>query len=438
MAAGPAQAEDADRQRLLRPHPVRARRVRLLGVRRRLAAGAAAVVELSQGGRRRHHRRHAVPLALRARQSVRQREERDLPRRHAHPAALGRERQAATTRRPTTPRTRRSSSTAPTGRSSRRSTARGARACAATTSRRSTSTARSAPRSPVSPTAGSQPRATTPKPVWNPDVPQTIDFYDTWQKVPGQPRLRQRVQGRVGAVPAPRRRRRHRSAGTCSRAPRACSSPSSGLQSWARAPRGRRAGARRLTSTMPTLSLPRADGTLADVHAARRRDVDAARGARPRGIASRSRPRTSSPIRARAIDPWLDAAIDWDATLAYRRHLWSLGLRRRRSDGHRAARHGPRLADVARADPPQRSPRRATTPGAVVVLRRRHRPSRAATRRRRIDDVIAAYEEQCEAIEARRRPHHPDGEPRARRVRALARRLRARLRPRAGAGARSR
>jgi predicted dehydrogenase len=29
-----------------------------------------------------------------------------------------------------------------------------------------------------------QPRAATPKPVWNPDVPQSIDFYDTWQRVP--------------------------------------------------------------------------------------------------------------------------------------------------------------------------------------------------------------------------------------------------------------
>ena len=27
-----------------------------------------------------------------------------------------------------------------------------------------------------------------------------------------------------------------------------------------------------------------------------------------------------------AVDPWLAAAIDWDATLAYRRHLWSLGF----------------------------------------------------------------------------------------------------------------
>src|SRR5258706_13812662 len=29
-----------------------------------------------------------------------------------------------------------------------------------------------------------QPRTATPKPVWNPDVPQTIDFFDAWQLVP--------------------------------------------------------------------------------------------------------------------------------------------------------------------------------------------------------------------------------------------------------------
>lgn len=29
-----------------------------------------------------------------------------------------------------------------------------------------------------------QHRVNTPKPVWNPDVPQTIDFYNTWSKVP--------------------------------------------------------------------------------------------------------------------------------------------------------------------------------------------------------------------------------------------------------------
>jgi len=29
-----------------------------------------------------------------------------------------------------------------------------------------------------------QSRQATPKPVWNPDIPQTIDFFDTWQDVP--------------------------------------------------------------------------------------------------------------------------------------------------------------------------------------------------------------------------------------------------------------
>ena len=27
-----------------------------------------------------------------------------------------------------------------------------------------------------------------------------------------------------------------------------------------------------------------------------------------------------------ANDPWLDCAIDWDSTIAYRRRLWSMGL----------------------------------------------------------------------------------------------------------------
>ncbi len=31
----------------------------------------------------------------------------------------------------------------------------------------------------------SQSRVNTPRPVWNPDVPQTIDFFDTWSEVPG-------------------------------------------------------------------------------------------------------------------------------------------------------------------------------------------------------------------------------------------------------------
>ena len=67
LPARPAQAQAAGGRRLLRPDPVRARRVRLLGVRGRLAAGAAPVLELPGRGRRRHHPRHVPALALRAR-----------------------------------------------------------------------------------------------------------------------------------------------------------------------------------------------------------------------------------------------------------------------------------------------------------------------------------------------------------------------------------
>ena len=51
-----------------------------------------------------------------------------------------------------------------------------------------------------------QPRTATPRPVWNPDQKQTIDFYDSWQKMPDNVGLRERLQGRMGDVHPPRRR----------------------------------------------------------------------------------------------------------------------------------------------------------------------------------------------------------------------------------------
>ena len=181
---------------------------------------------------------------------------------------------------------------------------------------------------------------------------------------------------------------------------------------------------------MTTLKLPLAERHAAPLHAARAAAWPVPSGA-PALEPRRASPRAHVVADPRAaIDPWLDTAIDWDATLAFRRHLWSLRLRRRRGDGHRAARDGTRLADIARAHPPLASTRarghsgRGRLSGAGtdhlaaqrrLHARRRDRRLRGAMRRDR----------------GRGRPHHPDGEPRARRLRALARRLRARLRPRA-------
>ena len=56
LPARPAEAPAPDRLGLLRPHPLGARRVRLLGLRRRLAARTAAELELPRRRRRRHRR----------------------------------------------------------------------------------------------------------------------------------------------------------------------------------------------------------------------------------------------------------------------------------------------------------------------------------------------------------------------------------------------
>ena len=59
--------------------------------------------------------------------------------------------------------------------------------------------------------------------------------------------------------------------------------------------------------------------------AARRRSPTSAAERRPfTRIAYSAAHVVADPLAA--VDPWLDAALDWDATIAYRQRLWSLGL----------------------------------------------------------------------------------------------------------------
>ncbi|MFO1311675.1 MAG: dihydrodipicolinate synthase family protein [Burkholderiales bacterium] len=98
------------------------------------------------------------------------------------------------------------------------------------------------------------------------------------------------------------------------------------------------------------------------------------------------------------VDPWLTAAIDWDATLAYRRHLWSLGLGV--AEAMDTAQRGMGLDWPTSLELVRRSIDAARDiPGAVLasgVGTDHMRPEDART----LDDVIAAYEEQLEAVEA--------------------------------------
>jgi hypothetical protein len=98
------------------------------------------------------------------------------------------------------------------------------------------------------------------------------------------------------------------------------------------------------------------------------------------------------------VDPWLTAAIDWDATLDYRRHLWSLGLGV--AEAMDTAQRGMGL-DWPNALKLIRLSVEAArgVPGATVfsgVGTDQLIPTSATT----VDDVIRAYEEQIEAVEA--------------------------------------
>ena len=130
LPAGPPEAEDAGRRRVLRAHAVGAHRLRLLGVRGRSSADPAAELELPQEGRRRHHPRYDAPLALRGGQHLRHGERVVLPGRQPYPDPLGRAGAALRGSIPTTRPTRSWSwTTAP----SARSISTGTSVCAATT-----------------------------------------------------------------------------------------------------------------------------------------------------------------------------------------------------------------------------------------------------------------------------------------------------------------
>ena len=98
-----------------------------------------------------------------------------------------------------------------------------------------------------------------------------------------------------------------------------------------------------------------------------------------------------------AVDPWLQSAVDWDATIAYRRYLWSLGLGV--AEAMDTAQRGMGLDWPTSLELIRRSLDAARdTPGALVA-------SGCGTDHlvledvQTVDQVIAGYEEQMAAIE---------------------------------------
>jgi hypothetical protein len=73
-----------------------------------------------------------------------------------------------------------------------------------------------------------------------------------------------------------------------------------------------------------TLTFPTADGVLAAYALRGTVPSKPAAGVQFNRIAYSAAHVVADPLAT--IDPWLQCAIDWDATIGYRRHLWSLGL----------------------------------------------------------------------------------------------------------------
>ncbi len=144
-----------------------------------------------------------------------------------------------------------------------------------------------------------------------------------------------------------------------------------------------------------TLQLPLRDGTLAGYTLRGAPPVRPVIGARFNRIAYSAAHVVADP-RA-AIDPWLQCAVDWDATIAYRRHLWSLGLGV--AEAMDTAQRGMGLDWPTSLELIRRSLEAARdVPGAQVAsgCGTDHLPLENV---RSIQEVIAGYEEQMAAIE---------------------------------------
>ncbi|RRH87543.1 dihydrodipicolinate synthase family protein [Variovorax beijingensis] len=145
-----------------------------------------------------------------------------------------------------------------------------------------------------------------------------------------------------------------------------------------------------------TLTLPSTSGSLAPYALRGTVPVKPEAGVKFNRIAYSAAHVVADPLAA--VDPWLQSAVDWDATIAYRRHLFSLGLGV--AEAMDTAQRGMGLDWPTSLELIRRSLDAAKdVPGALVA-------SGCGTDHlnidevKSVDDVIRGYEEQMAAIEA--------------------------------------
>jgi Protein of unknown function (DUF993) len=97
------------------------------------------------------------------------------------------------------------------------------------------------------------------------------------------------------------------------------------------------------------------------------------------------------------VDPWLSAAIDWDRTIAFREHVWDLGLGV--AEAMDTAQRGMGLDWPTSLELITRSVAAARARGNALVFSGAGTDHLAVEDAKSLDDVIRAYEEQIAAVE---------------------------------------
>jgi len=144
---------------------------------------------------------------------------------------------------------------------------------------------------------------------------------------------------------------------------------------------------------VPTISLPKADRTLESFTTSPPRHFPTQGGAFNR-VAYAAAHVVADPLADN--DPWLTPAIDWEKTLQFRQHLWSLGFGV--AEAMDTAQRGMGLDWNNSLELIRRSVALSRQEGGTVASGAgtdHLAPSAALT----VDDVIRAYEEQCAAVE---------------------------------------
>ena len=149
---------------------------------------------------------------------------------------------------------------------------------------------------------------------------------------------------------------------------------------------------------MTSIKLPRADGGLESYNVRNAPLAVRANGAPPRlnRIAYAAAHVVANPLADN--EPWLDTAVDWERTIAFRHYLWDLGLGV--AEAMDTAQRGMGLDWNGARELIRRSLEAAKSrPGALIASgagTEQLEPSASVT----LDNVIRAYETQIEAIEA--------------------------------------